>query len=170
MYTLQVGRITLSIQRITLSVVHFTLSVVSVGGTHYYSGWVQCITDRSVVKIYSVGCTHYSDHSPFLGKSLKRLDKKLNDNNTRYVDRQRWVPSIATSLTRKRSIPNTWDLQERGNTRLVSVKTMEPSIKPNNEGTLDPVETGSSWMISNTTSRRDSLARVLSSNSSRSGK
>ena len=27
---------------------------------------------RSVANIYSVGCTHYSDHSPFLGKSLKK--------------------------------------------------------------------------------------------------
>ena len=42
---------------------------------------------------------------------------------------------------------------------MVGVKTMEPSIKPNNEGALDPVETGSPWIVSNTPSRRDSSAR-----------
>ena len=46
------------LQTYILSVVHSTLSVVH--------------NARSVVNIYSVGSTHYSDHSPFLGKYLKK--------------------------------------------------------------------------------------------------
>ena len=62
--------------------------ICSVGCTHYSVGWAQCITDRSVANIYSVGCAQcsvsckhilcrlctllaLSDHSPFLGKFLK---------------------------------------------------------------------------------------------------
>ena len=44
----------------TLSVVHFTLSVVSVGCTYYSVAWAQCLTDRSVVNMYSVGCAQCS--------------------------------------------------------------------------------------------------------------
>ena len=100
--------------------------ICSVGCTHYSVGWAQCITDPSVANIYSVGCAQCSvsckhilcrlytllGSLTFSGNVLKnKLDKKLYDNNIRCLDRLRWVPSIATSLTRKRSIPNTWDLQ-----------------------------------------------------------
>ena len=108
----------MSVVGTTLSVVHFTVSVVSVGWTLYSVGWAQRITDRSVANIYSVGCAKCSvscNHIlcrlytalgsvTFSGKVLKnKLDKKFDDNNIRYLDRLCWVPSIATSLTRKPS-------------------------------------------------------------------
>ena len=78
---------------------HFTVSVVCVGCTLYSVGCAQC----------SVSCKHilcrlYTalGSLTFSGKVLKnKLDKKLDDNNIRCLDRLRWVPSIATSLTRK---------------------------------------------------------------------
>ena len=70
----------------TLSVVHFTLSVVrptlSVGHNALLIGQLQTYTlsvvhnARSVVSIYSIGCTQHSDHSPFLGKFLKTNSTK----------------------------------------------------------------------------------------------
>ena len=90
--------------------------ICSVGCTHYSVGWAQCITDPSVANIYTVGCAQCSvsckhilcrlytalGSLTFSGKVLKnKLDKKLDDNNIRCLDRLRWVPSIATSLTRK---------------------------------------------------------------------
>ena len=38
---------------------HYSIgcTLYSVGCTHYSVGWAQCLTDRSVVNIYSVGCT-----------------------------------------------------------------------------------------------------------------
>ena len=94
---MSVVRTTLSVVGTTLSVVHFTLSVVrttlSVGHNALLIGQLQTYTlsvvhnARSVVSIYSVSCTHYSDHSPFLGKFLKKIDKKLHDNNTPCLDR-----------------------------------------------------------------------------------
>ena len=97
---------------------HYSIGCIlySVGCTHYSVGWAQCITDRSVANIYSVGCAQCSvsckhircrlytalGSLTFSGKVLKnKLDKKLDDNNIRCLDRLRWVPSIAASLTRK---------------------------------------------------------------------
>ena len=96
---------------------HYSVGCIcSVGCTHYSVGWAQCITDRSVANIYTVGCAQCSVSCKhilcrlytalrsltFSGKVLKnKLDKKLDDNNIRCLDRLRWVPSIATSLTRK---------------------------------------------------------------------
>ena len=93
---------------------HYSIgcTLYSVGCTHYSVGWAQCITHRSVANIYSVGCAKCSVSCKhilcrlytalrsltFSGKVLKnKLDKKLDDNNIRYLDRLSWVPSIATS-------------------------------------------------------------------------
>ena len=76
----------MSVVGTTLSVVYFTLSVVrttlSVGHNALLIGQLQTYTlsvvhnARSVVSIYSVGCTHYLDHSPFLGMFLKTNSTK----------------------------------------------------------------------------------------------
>ena len=73
---------------------HYSVGCIcSVGCTHYSVGWAQCITDRSVANIYTVGCAQcsvsckhilcrlytllaISDHSPFLGKFLKTNSTK----------------------------------------------------------------------------------------------
>ena len=92
----------------------------SVGCRHYSIGCtlysVGCIC-RLYALLCRLGTMHYWSVSckhilcrlytllgslTFSGNVLKnKLDKKLYDNNIRCLDRLRWVPSSATSLTRK---------------------------------------------------------------------